>query len=150
MSLLSQPLMFPAGHHFKFAISLCRKQLTQAFDCCFTCRAAYVFSELTQRLTVKHWIPRVVWCRWISWEYIIYILWYIYYCWKSPNWNHLGDHGFMDVINTPIVRQPVNGKQIYQMIHKQQKNYIKNHKNTLQSIKKPCYHAECTDKYRFT
>ena len=31
-----------------------------------------------------------------------------YYCWKSPNSKHLYDHGFMDVINTPIVRQSKN------------------------------------------
>ena len=35
------------------------------------------------------------------------------------------------------------------MIYKQQKNYIKNHKNT-QSIKKTCYNAKCTNEYRFT
>ena len=29
---------------------------------------------------------------------------------KSPNSNHLCDHGFMDVIKTPMVRQSINRK----------------------------------------
>ena len=36
------------------------------------------------------------------------------------------------------------------MIHKQQKNYVNNRKNTTQSIKKACYNATCTNEYRFT
>ena len=36
------------------------------------------------------------------------------------------------------------------MIHKQQKNYIKNHKNTPQSIKKNCNNIKCTYQYHFT
>ena len=34
-----------------------------------------------------------------------------YCCWKSPNPNHLWDHGFMDVVKTPIVSQSVNQKK---------------------------------------
>ena len=36
------------------------------------------------------------------------------------------------------------------MIDKQQKNYIKNHKNTPQSIKKTFYNVKCTNEYSFT
>ena len=50
----------------------------------------------------------------------------------------------------PIVRQSVNHKKILWVIHKQQKNYIENHKNTPQSIKKTCYNIKCTYKYHFT
>ena len=55
----------------------------------------------------------------------------------------------MDVINTPIIRQSVNHKK-NEMIHKQQNNYITNHKNTPQSIKKTCYNVKGTYKYHFT
>ena len=50
----------------------------------------------------------------------------------------------------PIARQSVNHKKILWVIHKQQKNYIENHKNTPQSIKKTCYNIKFTYKYHFT
>ena len=49
---------------------------------------------------------------------------------KSPNSSHMYDHN-----NTN--RQAVcKSQKILWVIHKQQKNYIENHKNTPQSIKK--------------
>ena len=75
---------------------------------------------------------------------------YIYNCWKSPNSHHLYNYGFMDVIITPIVRLSVYHWKIFLMIHKQHKNYIENHKNTPQSIKKTGYNIKCTYKCHFT
>ena len=51
-----------------------------------------------------------------------------YCCWKSPNSNHLCDHGFMDVIKTPIARQSVNHKQSF-------KRFTNNRRIILKTIK---------------
>ena len=63
------------------------------------------------------------------------------------------DHGFMDNTNRQAVckSQKKNKKKTtLWVIHKQQENYIENHKNTPQSIKKTCYNIKCTNKYHFT
>ena len=39
-----------------------------------------------------------------------------YYCWKGPDSSHLYDHGSMDVITTPIVRQSVNHKTSFKWL----------------------------------
>ena len=57
------------------------------------------------------------------------------------------DHGFMDITNRQAF---CKSQKILYVIHKQQKNYIENHKNTQQSIKKTCYNIKCTYKYHFT
>ena len=59
---------------------------------------------------------------------------------KSPNSSHMYDHGFMDNTNRQAVCK--SQKKILWVIHKQQKNYIENHKNTPQSIKKTCYNIK--------
>ena len=66
---------------------------------------------------------------------------------KSPNSSHMYDHGFMDNTNRQAV---CKSQKILWVIHKQQKNYIENHKNTPQSIKKTCYNIKFTYKYHFT
>ena len=66
---------------------------------------------------------------------------------KGPNSSHMYDHGFMDNTNRQAV---CKSQKILWVIHKQQKNYIENHKNTPQSIKKTCYNIKCTYKYHFT
>ena len=43
-----------------------------------------------------------------------------------------------------------NSQKVFYMIHKQQKNYMKKHKNAPLSIKKTCYNVKCTNEYRFT
>ena len=67
---------------------------------------------------------------------------------KSPNSSHMYDYGFMDNTNRQAVCK--SQKKILWVIHKQQKNYIENHKNTPQSIKKTCYNIKFTYKYHFT
>ena len=78
----------------------------------------------------------------LSWFIYIYII-----VEKSPNSSHMYDHGFMDNTNRQAV---CKSQKILWVIHKQQKNYIENHKNTPQSIKKTCYNIKCTYKYHFT
>ena len=63
-----------------------------------------------------------------------------YYCWKSPNSSQLCDHGFMDVITTPIVRQSVNHKKSFKWFTNSIRITLKTIKNTPQSIKKTCYY----------
>ena len=71
-----------------------------------------------------------------------------YNCWKKVQTQVICTTIFSWMI--PIARQSVNHKKILWVIHKQQKNYIENHKNTPQSIKKTCYNIKCTYKYHFT
>ena len=56
------------------------------------------------------------------------------------------DHGLMDNTN----RQAVCKSQKNHFSDSQTaENYIENHKNTPQSIKKTCYNTKCTYKYHF-
>ena len=60
------------------------------------------------------------------------------------------DHGFMDNTNRQAVCKSQKKSFKWFTDSQQQKNYIGNHKNTPQSIKKTCYNMKCTYKYNFT
>ena len=70
------------------------------------------------------------------------------YCLISPNWHHLYDHGFMDGINTSIVRQSVNHKKIFKWFKNSRRITLKTIKKTIIN-KKTCYNIKCTYIYYF-